>query len=77
MSDLELLSFYLGIEVCQSASGISLSQAHYAKRILELGDMVGCNSVHMPMEEKLKLSRESEVEEVDVTHYRRMVGSLR
>jgi len=49
MSDLGLLSFYLGIEVRQSASGISLSQAHYAKRILELGDMVGCNSVHTPM----------------------------
>ncbi|XP_039827156.1 uncharacterized protein LOC120688863 [Panicum virgatum] len=77
MSDLGLLSFYLGIEVRQSASGISLSQAHYAKRILELGDMVGCNSVHTPMEEKLKLSRESEAEEVDVTHYRRLVGSLR
>ncbi|XP_039787276.1 secreted RxLR effector protein 161-like [Panicum virgatum] len=29
------------------------------------------------MEEKLKLSRESEEEEVDVTHYRRLVGSLR
>jgi len=49
MSDLGLLSFYLGIEVRQSASGISLSQAHYAKRILELSDMVGCNSVHTPM----------------------------
>jgi len=77
MSDLGLLSFYLGIEVRQSASGISLSQAHYAKRILKLGDMVGCNSVHTPMEEKLKLSRESEAEEVNVTHYRRLVGSLR
>ena len=74
MSDFGLL---LGIEVRQSASGISLSQAHYAKRILELGDMVGYNSVHTPMEEKLKLSRESEAEEVDVTHYRRLVGSLR
>jgi len=59
------------------ASGISLSQAHYAKRILVLGDMVDCNSVHTPMEEKLKLNRESEAEEVDVTHYRRLVGSLR
>jgi len=47
MSDLGLLSFYLGIEVRQSAS--SLSQAHYAKRILELSDMVGCNSVHTPL----------------------------
>ena len=77
MSDLELLSFYLGIEVSQDASSITLRQTHYAKRILELGDMVGCNPAHTPMEEKLKLSRDSEAEEVDPTHYRRLVGSLR
>ena len=29
------------------------------------------------MEEKLKLSRESTAEEVDPTHYRRVIGSLR
>jgi len=77
MSDLGLLSFYLGIEVRQDASSITLRQTHYAKWILELGDMVGCNPAHTPMEEKLKLSRDSEVDEVDPTHYRRLVGSLR
>ena len=39
--------------------------------------MEGCNPVHTPMEEKRKLSRDSEAEEVDPTHYRRLVGSLR
>ncbi|XP_039778206.1 secreted RxLR effector protein 161-like [Panicum virgatum] len=39
--------------------------------------MAGCNPAHMLMEEKLKLSRDSEAEEVDPTHYRRLVGSLR
>jgi hypothetical protein len=34
MSDLGLLSFYLGIEVQQHGDGISLCQAHYASRIL-------------------------------------------
>ena len=77
MSDLGLLSFYLGIEVHQDASGFTLHQAHYAKRILDLGDMAGCNPAHTLMEEKLKLSRDSEAEEVDPTHYRRLVGSLR
>uniref|UniRef100_A0A0A9FDM0 Reverse transcriptase Ty1/copia-type domain-containing protein n=1 Tax=Arundo donax TaxID=35708 RepID=A0A0A9FDM0_ARUDO len=37
MSDLGLLSFYLGIEVHQDSSGISLHQTAYAKRIIELG----------------------------------------
>ncbi|XP_066335138.1 uncharacterized mitochondrial protein AtMg00810-like [Miscanthus floridulus] len=76
MSDLGLLCFYLGVEVRQDDSGIALRQAHYAKRILELGGMTGCNLAHTPME-KFKLSRESTAEEVDPTHYRRLIESLR
>jgi hypothetical protein len=76
ISDLGLLCFYLGIQERQDASGITLRQTHYAKRILELGGMTGCNPAHTPME-KLKLSRESTAEEVDPTHYRRLIGSLR
>jgi hypothetical protein len=53
MSDLGLLCFYLGVEVRQDANGITLRQAHYAERILELGEMVGCNPTATPMEEKL------------------------
>ena len=37
MSDLGLLCFYLGIEVHQDHSDISLCQTAYAKRIIELG----------------------------------------
>ena len=39
--------------------------------------MTGCNPAYTPMEEKFKLSRESTTEEVDPTHYRRLIGSLR
>ena len=46
MSDLGLLSFYLGIEVHQDSSGISLRQTVYAKRIVELGGLTGCNPAH-------------------------------
>ncbi|XP_066392236.1 uncharacterized mitochondrial protein AtMg00810-like [Miscanthus floridulus] len=77
MSDLGLLSFYLGVEVRQDASSITLRQTHYGKRILELGGMVGCNPAHTPMEERLRLSRQSTTEEVDPTHYRWLIGSLR
>ncbi|XP_066333509.1 uncharacterized mitochondrial protein AtMg00810-like [Miscanthus floridulus] len=76
MSDLGLLCFYLGIEVRQDATGIDLRQTHYAKCILELSGMTGYNPAHTPMEEKLKLSQESTTE-VDPTHYRRLIGSLR
>jgi hypothetical protein len=37
MSDLGLLTYYLGIEVKQSDQGITLCQGNYAKRILEKG----------------------------------------
>ena len=77
MSDLGLLSFYLGIEVHQDSSGISLRQTAYAKRIVELGGLTGCNPTHTPMEERLKLSRDNTTKEVNATRYRRIVGSLR
>ena len=77
MSDLGLLCFYLSVKVRQDATGIALRQTHYTKRILELGGMIGCNPAHTPMEEKLKLSQESTEEEVDPTHYRWLIESLR
>jgi hypothetical protein len=76
MSDLGHLS-YLGIEVHQGDSGITLRQTAYAKRIVELAGLTDCNPALTPMEERLKLSRDSTTEEVDATQYRRLVGSLR
>jgi hypothetical protein len=77
MSDLVLLSFYLGIEVHQGDSGITLRQTAYAKRVIELAGLTDCNPALTPMEERLKLSHDSMTEEVDSTQYRRLVGSLR
>jgi hypothetical protein len=75
MSDLRLLS-YLGIEMHQGDSGITLRQTAYTKRVVELAGHNDCNLVLTPME-RLKLSRDSTTEEVDATQYRRLVGSLR
>jgi hypothetical protein len=77
MSDLVLLHYYLGIEVKQSASGISFSQGAYAMKILERSDMTGCNPCHLPMEARLKLSKQSTQPLVNATAYRSIVGSLR
>jgi hypothetical protein len=76
MSDLGLLS-YPGIEVHQGDSEITLRQTAYAKRVVELAGLTDCNPALTPMEERLKLSRDSTTEEVDATQYRRLVGSLR
>jgi hypothetical protein len=75
MSDLWLLS-YLGIEVHQGHFGITLRQTAYAKRVVELTGLTDCNPALTPMEERLKLSRDSTME-VDATQYRCLVGSLR
>ena len=77
MSDLGLLHYYLGIEVKQSAEGISLSQGAYARKILEKNGMATCNPCQVPMEARLKLSKFSTEPPVDATAYRSVVGSLR
>jgi hypothetical protein len=61
----------------QGDSGIMFRQAAYVKRVIELAGLTDCNSALTPMEERLKLSRDSTTEEVDATQYRRLVGSLR
>jgi hypothetical protein len=59
MSDLGLLSFYMGIEVHQGGSGITLRQTAYAKRVAELAGLTDCNPALTPMKERLKLSHDS------------------
>jgi hypothetical protein len=77
MSDLGLLSFYLGVEVKQGDRAITLGQAAYARKLLEKAGMTSCNPCHTPMEPRLKLSTRSSTAEVDPTMYRSLVGSLR
>uniref|UniRef100_A0A453EDK9 Reverse transcriptase Ty1/copia-type domain-containing protein n=1 Tax=Aegilops tauschii subsp. strangulata TaxID=200361 RepID=A0A453EDK9_AEGTS len=77
MSDLGLLTYYLGIEVHQKPEGITLCQEAYAKKILESCSMEDCNPSHVPMEPRLKLSKRSQAPAVDATEYRSVVGSLR
>lgn len=57
MSDLGLLTYYLGIEVVQGKNGIILKQDKYALRILEEAQMSSCNLVHVPMEQNPNLSK--------------------
>jgi hypothetical protein len=78
MSDFGLLSFYLGIEVVhQDSSDISLRQTTYAKRIVKLDGLTGCNPAHTPIEKKLKLSHDSMAKEINAMWYWCIVGSLR
>ncbi|WVZ62952.1 hypothetical protein U9M48_012640 [Paspalum notatum var. saurae] len=77
MSDLGLLSYYLGIEVEQGDDSITLRQSAYARKLLERSGMAGCRANKTPMEEKIKLSKASSAAKVDATDYRSIVGGLR
>jgi hypothetical protein len=77
MSDLGLLHFYFGIEFQQNASGITLSQGAYAGKLLERAGMADCNPAQVPMEHRLKLSKNCKAAATDPTFYRSVVGCLR
>ena len=77
VSDLDLLSYYMGIEVKQEGNGITLSQSAYANKILEFAGMMNCNASASPMDSRLKLYKRMEDEVVRPTKYRSLIGSLR
>ena len=76
MSDLGLLSYYLGIEVDQKKECITLRQTAYAKKILKQFEMADCNPSKYPMEAKLQLEKDEKGTPVDPTEYRRVIGCL-
>ena len=77
MSDLGMLTYYLGVEVHQFDGGIALKQNTYALKSLEDSGMSECNLTHVPMEFNLKLSKSQEEKSVDESEYRRHIGCLR
>lgn len=77
MTDLGMLSYYLGIEVHQKQGRIILKQSAYAKKLLLQFGMNDCNPTKYPMESKLQLGKDENGAAVNPTEYRRVVGSLR
>ncbi|CAH9097660.1 unnamed protein product [Cuscuta europaea] len=77
MTDMGLMSYYLGIEVKQSESGIFIGQEGYAKKILENIKMDDCNPINTPVDCGVKLSKFGDEEKVEPTIFKSLVGSLR
>ncbi|XP_070015772.1 secreted RxLR effector protein 161-like [Nicotiana sylvestris] len=77
MTDVGLMSYYLGLEVKQMEDGIFISQESYTKEILKKFNMLDCNPVNTPMESGTKLSKFDKGEKVDPTFFKSLVGSLR
>ena len=77
VTDLGLLSSYLGIDVHQGKSQSGLSQKLYAAHILESFQLVECNATNTPMEAQLKLKKEGGERSMDAALYRSLIRSLR
>jgi hypothetical protein len=77
MSDLGVLSYYLGIEVKQDELGITISQERYANKTLNQSGFADSNTCEVSMQKKLKLNRKSDNGCVDRTEYISLVGKLR
>ncbi|KAC9456371.1 hypothetical protein E3N88_45791 [Mikania micrantha] len=60
MSDLGLLSYYLGLEVKQEETGIKIAQSNYARKVLKMAGLDDCNPAKFPMELGSNLLRKME-----------------
>ncbi|XP_026458704.1 uncharacterized protein LOC113359253 [Papaver somniferum] len=77
MTDLGLMSYFLGLEVLQPEDGIFVSQQRYAKEILKRFKMNDCKPILTPVESRLKLTKEGTGELVNPTDFKCLLGSLR
>ena len=57
MSDLGMLSYYLGIEVQQNSTDIFICQSAYAMKLLNTFGLADSNPTRTPMEAQLQLRR--------------------
>ena len=76
MKDLDMMHYFLGMEVWQNADGISLGQGKYTMEILKKFRMLDYKVIATPMESNLKRLCDASSESVDATMYRQMIGSL-
>jgi hypothetical protein len=67
MKDLDLMHYFLGLEVWQSPERIFLNQGKYTVEILKRFDMLECKSMNTPMEAKLKLLVDTSSKLIDAT----------
>ena len=74
MTDIGLMSYYLGIEVKQEDKGILITQDGYAKEVINKFKMDDSNMVGTPMECGIKFSKHEEENKVDPTLYKSPVG---
>ncbi|XP_073223465.1 secreted RxLR effector protein 161-like [Cicer arietinum] len=77
MTNLGMLSYFLGIMFVIKENGTFMHQKKYANDVLRRFKMQDCNGADTPSEAGLVLSKEGSDELVDSTTFKELVGSLR
>ena len=77
MTDLGLMSYFLGIEVQQTDDGIFISQKNYALDILKKFKMESSSPIHTPIVEQLEMKKEDIGELVNPIYFKGIIRSLR
>jgi hypothetical protein len=76
MSLLGELSFFLGLQICQSNQGIFISQTKYIIEMLKRFGMEDCKPVITPIQTSCKLSKYDDSKSTEQRQYRSMIDSL-
>ena len=69
MKYLDMMHYFLGLEVWQSLDDIFLNQGQYTVEIIKRFGMLDCKAMTTPMKKKMKLLNDDTSEAVDVTLY--------
>lgn len=77
MSDLENLSYFIGVEFQITEQGMILYQRKYVTEILMIFRMDDSNPASSPFKPNMKLEKHEEEDKIDVTLFKQIVGSMR
>ncbi|KAI3685502.1 hypothetical protein L6452_34750 [Arctium lappa] len=76
MSSMGELTFFLGLQVQQKSDGIFICQSKYVQDILTKFGFSDSKPASTPMETHKQITTDLEGEDMDVHHYRSIIGSL-
>ena len=76
MKDLGHLTYFLGLEISHTQSGININQKKYAEDLLSLAHLIDSRILDTPMELNSKLHKDEGNHLPNPTIYKKLVGSL-
>lgn len=76
MTDLGLMTYFLGMEITQKRNEIFICQKKYAKEILKKFQLDECKTMNTPMNQKEKFIKDDGADKVDEAHFRSLIGCL-